>query len=187
MDSVMEVSIHSTVWVWFTKGLHEKKHANLKSPAGKRANWSTEGACLLNEQNNTYCWFSTFPLMNMQHGAFLPKCANTWRRKCKYINLAQAMWFMKPKSDCGNCSRLCTQCYAQMAAVTEEMRSHGRKTECTEDAFLILESTFLVCWKKMNTYRLCSDSILELLDELRNDLKPHMRLQAALWSLIWGN
>ncbi len=44
-------------------------------------------------QNNTRCPYSTFALMNMKHEAFLPEC-----------NLSQAMRFIKPESDRGDCS-----------------------------------------------------------------------------------
>ncbi len=45
-------------------------------------------------------------------------------------------------------------------------------TDCIENEFLILVSTFLVRQKKMNPYCFSSDAILELLGELRADFRP---------------
>lgn len=50
--------------------------------------------------------FNAFPLMNMQEGAFLSRVQNMGRRKCKCINLAHVLWFIKLEGnfDDANCT-----------------------------------------------------------------------------------
>ncbi len=173
----------------FTKGLHVYKCANLISPLKQMCKLiyleCTLRIATFNKQDSTHCRFSSFPLTNMQHGAFLPECAK-YREEKMQIHLFstsnQIYWAWE------RCQWLClclnliplkrrcssAQSCAQTAAVIRVRRRHWRN-ERMRRGHIFTTRVNIFGRRKINPYRLSSDAVLELLDELRADLEPRMR------------
>ncbi len=95
---------HRNFWTLWPDLLKLCVLKNVQTWYHMQTNWSIKGAHrglrLSNEQDSAHCRFSTFPLMNMQHGAFLPGCAKNKEEKIQIYYLSTSIANYQARKRC---------------------------------------------------------------------------------------